>query len=207
MSTTTYPVRYAVDKPERFLRFQLLIRVLAFVVIGILGLSLGLLFWAAYVGLAMFAAIRLSGDRDAATYLNEDGPRILGALRWFAAIAAWFGLVADRLPDRSAQEIVRIEVERSGQPTAASALWRLLFGLPSALVLTLLGLIGWFVWVWAAISVLLNERVGDAAYAYLAGLQRWTVRLLAYQASLVEDYPPFSFQDTPAALPPSSDSV
>jgi hypothetical protein len=197
MTANVYPVRYHVDRPARFERLHLLIRLLAFVVLGMLGLSLGLLFWAAYVGLAIFAAARLSGPRGPVTYLEEDGPRVLRGLTWFAAVFAWMGLVTDRLPDRSPQEVVRIDIERSGSPTAASALWRLLIGLPSALILCLLGLIGWFVWVWAALSVLLNERVGDGASAYLTGLQRWTVRLLAYQASLVEAYPPFSFEESP----------
>jgi hypothetical protein len=203
MTTTTYPVRYNVHKPARYVRVQLLIRILAFIVLGIVGLSLGLLFWAAYVGLAVFAAARLSGGTDPAAYLATDGPRILRALSWFAAICAWFGLVTDRLPDRSPEEIVRLEIEPSGRPTVGSALVRLVTGLPSAFVLWLLGIIGWFVWLWAAICVLVNERVGDGAYRYLTGLQRWTVRLLAYQASLVAAYPPFSFEETPQALPPA----
>jgi Domain of unknown function (DUF4389) len=203
MTTTTYPVHYHVDKPARFGRLQLLIRVLAFFVLGIVGLSLGLLFWAAYAGFAIFAGARLAGDRDPAAYLATDGPRVLRVLSWVAAIGAWFGLVADRLPDRSPQEIVRVEVEPGGRPTAGSALLRLLLGLPSALVLWVLGIVGWFVWLWAAACVLLRERVGDAAYRYLAGLQRWTIRLYAYQASLVEQYPPFSFDETPPELPPA----
>ena len=202
MTTTTYPVHYNIDKPARFGRLQILIRVLAFMVLGIVGLSLGLLFWAAYAGFAVFAAARLSGERDPAAYLEQDGPRVLRVLSWFAAIGAWFGLVADRLPDRSPQEIVRIDVERTGRPTASSALLRLLLGLPSAFVLCLLGIVGWFVWLWAAFSVLMRERVGDGAFAYLTGLQRWTIRLLAYQASLVDQYPPFSFGETPPVVPP-----
>ncbi len=207
MTTTLYPVRYRVEKPARFMRLQLLIRLLAFVVLGLLGLSLGLLFWAAYIGLAVFAAARLSGPRDPAAYMAQDGPRVLRGLTWFAAVLAWLGLVTDRLPDGSPQEVVRIDIELSGSPTAASALWRLLIGLPSALVLCLLGVIGWFVWVWAALSVLVNERVGDAALAYLTGLQRWTVRLLAYQASLVEAYPPFSFGEPPPQQLPAGPVV
>jgi hypothetical protein len=207
MTTTLYPVRYHVDRPARFMRLRLLIRLLAFVVLGLLGLSLGLLFWAAYVGLAIFAAARLSEPRDPAAYMEEDGPRVLRGLTWFAAVFAWMGLVTDRLPHRSPQEVVRIDIERSGSPTTASALWRLLIGLPSALVLCLLGVIGWFVWVWAALCVLVNERVGDVALAYLTGLQRWTVRLLAYQASLVEAYPPFSFDESPPQQLPAGPVV
>lgn len=194
-----YPVHYSAERAERFTRFQLLVRIIAFVALGILGLSLGLAYMAAYLILPVFAAVRLSGGRDSSGYLEEDGPRLVRALDWSAAVLSWFGLVAERLPDREPDELVHISVERGGAPTAASALWRILVGLPSALVLWLLGLIGGLVWIWAAISVLVHERVGAGAFAYLAGLQRWAVRLLAYQASLVEPYPPFSFDDTPPA--------
>jgi hypothetical protein len=198
-----YPVRYSVDKPARFTRLQLLIRVLAFVVLGMLGLSLGLLFMAAYVALPIFAAARLSG-RDAASYLEEDGPRVVRALRWFAAVFAWLGLATETLPLRSPEETVHLEVERSGQPTSSSALWRLLIGLPSALLLGLLAFVGGFVWLWAALIVLMSERVGDGTFRFLAGLQRWSIRLLAYQASLVDPYPPFSFDSSESPTLPAA---
>lgn len=198
-----YPVHYSVDKPLVFTRLQLLVRVLAFVVLGMLGLSLGLLFMAAYVALPVFAASRLS-SRDSASYLAEDGPRVVRALRWFAAVFAWLGLATETLPLRSPDETVHLEVEPSGQPTASSALWRLLIGLPSALLLGLLAFVGGFVWLWSALMVLLNERVGDGAFAFLTGVQRWSIRLLAYQASLVEPYPPFSFDDQPSPTLPEA---
>lgn len=197
---SAYPVHYSVDKPAQFTRFQLLVRVFAFVVLGMLGLSLGLLFMVAYVALPVFAASRLSG-RDSASYLDEDGPRVVRALRWFAAIFAWLGMATETVPVRSPEETVHLEVERSGQPTASSAMWRLLFGLPSAFLLGLLAFVGGFVWLWAAFVVLISERVGDGAFRFLAGIQRWSIRLLAYQASLVEPYPPFSFDDRPTTLP------
>lgn len=195
-----YPVRYHVEKPARFTRLQLLIRVLASILVGIPGLWTGTLVFA-YIALPLFAAVRLADRRDPAAYLDEDGPRIVRALGWFAAVFAWFGLTSDRLALYTPEETVRIQVERSGRPTARSALWRLLIGLPSALVLNLLGAIAILVWLWAAVSVLRNERVGDGAFSFLTGVQRWVIRLLAYQASLVEPYPPFSFDDTPDELP------
>lgn len=202
-----HPVHYSVDRPERFTRLQLLIRVLAFIVLGIVGLSLGLVFMAAYLGLPLFAAARLSGRPEPGSYLDEDGPRLTRLLSWFAAVYSWFGLVSVRLPDRTPGEVVRVEIERGGQPTTASALWRLLLGLPSALALWLLSLIGCLVWLWAAITILLHERVGGGAFDFLAGLQRWAVRLLAYQASLIDEYPPFSFDDVPRPPPDSEDDV
>jgi hypothetical protein len=197
---TAYPVHYIAERPARFTRFQLLVRVLAVIVLGIAGMSLGLVFTMAYLGLPLFAAARLAGGRDPAAYVEEDGARIARLLRWLAAVYAWFGLVAERVPERP-DETVHVEIERAGRPTPASALWRLIIGPPSALVLWLLGAIGGLVWLWAALCVLVSERVGEGAFAYLAGLQRWAIRLLAYQASIVEPYPPFSFEELPPAFP------
>jgi hypothetical protein len=191
-----HPVHLAIEPSERFTRLQLLIRLLAFVVLGMLGLSLGGLFVAAYLVLPAIAAVRLTGRRDAARYLERDGPRLIAALRWFTAVYAWFGLATDKLPLRSPEETMRLEVRSTGRPTPGTALLRIVLGLPSALVLALLGVMGWLVWLWAALTVLVRERVGEGALSFLIGMQRWAVRLLVYQASLVEEYPPFSFEET-----------
>jgi hypothetical protein len=195
-----YPVHYTVTKPTRFTRLQLLVRLLASAALGLLGLSLGLLVLVAFIALPAFAATRLS-SRDGESYLREDGPRVARLLAWMAAVYAWFALVTDALPRRQPDETVQVRIEPLGTPDAATALWRLLVGLPSAVVLAFLGCLGGLVWLWSALRVLLFEQVGDSAHAYLAGVQRWTVRLLAYQAALVDVYPPFSFDDGPATLP------
>lgn len=193
-------VRYQVEPSARFTRFQLLVRVLAFCALGILGLSFGTLFAFAYLALPVFAAARLA-SRDDRAYVPGDGPRVVAALRWFAAVSAWAGLVAERLPGRTPDETVHLDVRFTGQPTSVSAVTRILYGLPSAFVLAILCWVGVFVWLWAALCVLLTERVGPGAFGYLVGLQRWSLRLLAYQASLVDEYPPFSFADAPPSPP------
>lgn len=196
---STYPVHYHVDRPEHFSRLQLAIRILAFLALGVLGISFGLIFAFAYLALPAYAASRLSAASPG-DYASKDGPRVLRALHWLAAVSAWAGLIAERLPGHAPDEEVHIAVDPQPSATASAALWRVATGLPSALVLAALCWIGVFVWLWAALSVLLTERVGHRAFRYLEGLQRWSIRLLAYQASLVSDYPPFSFADQPASL-------
>lgn len=199
---TSFPVRYSVNRPERMTRLQLLIRVVAFVALGALGLSFGSLFAFAYLALPVYAASRLAYHDDARSYLDRDGPQVVKALQWFAALCAWAGLITENLPGRRPDEAVSLQLENTAQrPTSPSAIVRVLLGLPSALILMLLYWVGALVWLWAALSILVNERVGRGSFDYLVGLQRWTVRLLAYQASLVDDYPPFSFSDIPPALP------
>src|SRR5690606_8528032 len=201
--TSSYPVHYSVERPLRFSRINLLIRVVAFLAIGVLGLSFGTVFLFAYLAFPVIAASRLAGAAEPGAYLQKDGPRVVAALRWLAAICAWAGLVAERLPTRSPAETVTLELDETWHRTAtpSSAIWRIVAGLPSALVLAILGWLGAFVWLWAALSILFTERVGPGAFNYLVGLQRWSIRLLAYQASLVDEYPPFSFSDPAPELP------
>ena len=202
---TAYPVHYTVSHPAGFTRIQLVIRVVAFLVLGLVGLSFGTVFLVAYLGLPVWAAIRLSGGRSPEEYVRDDGATVMAGLRWFAALSAWAGLVTDRIPSRSPDETVSLVVDPTApSPTTSSALWRIVTGLPSGLVLALLGWVGSLVWLWAALCVLFTERIGDGAFHYLVGLQRWSIRLLAYQASLVNDYPPFSFSDSPPPPVPAA---
>jgi hypothetical protein len=195
-----YPVRVQIDRPEVMVRSrgQLAIRLVAFLALAVVGLSVGLLFVFAYLALAIYAASRLSAVPE--TYVKEDTPRVLGLLRWVAGVSAWLALLVEHLPGR-ADEAVHVAVApRTGLPRR-SILWRILAGLPSALVLMLLSIVGVAVWLWSALSVLVRRRVGNLAYFYLAGLQRWAIRLLAYQAALTDAYPPFSLGEGQAALP------
>lgn len=191
---TDYPVHYYVSHPNRFTRVQLLARVVAFCALGVVGVSFGTIFAFAYLALPVVAAIRL-GSLNPEAYRSTDGPHIVRALRWFAAVCAWAGLVSDRIPSEAPDDIVQVRFDSHARPTPSSAIWRVISGLPSALALAVLGCIGSLVWLWAALSVAITERVGQMAFRYLAGVQRWSIRLLAYQASLVDEYPPFSFSD------------
>ena len=196
----TYPVHFTVAPPGRFTPAQLLVRLIAFIGLGMLGLSFGTLFSLAYVALPAYAAARLASLGSTEAYRRDDGPRVQALLRWIAAVSAWVGLVVDRLPARSPAELVALtlDAEPPARHTASSALLRIVTGLPSALVLMVLCTIGIFVWLWAALSILLSEQVGPLAHQYLIGLQRWSVSLHAYQACLLDEYPPFSFVDGPA---------
>jgi hypothetical protein len=198
-------VHLAIARPPRFRRLQLLLRVVVFCTLGMVGLSFAGLFMLAYLALPVYAAMRANTPDGAAAYVRDDRGRVLVLLRWFAAVNAWLGLVTDSLPVRSPDEVVNLVVDGvPSPPTSGSALARVLTGLPSALVLMFLGCIGAFVWAWAALTILLDERVGPTASAYLRGLQQWSVRLLAYQASLTDAYPPFSFNDAPALAGPGA---
>jgi hypothetical protein len=195
---SNYPVRFEVEPVARFTRVQLLIRLAAQLALGMFGVSLGTVFWVGYLLLPIYAASRIASLGSPARYAETDGPRVMRALHWFAAVSSWASLVTESLPAGDPAETVRVELEPT--PVASSpisAILRIFTGFLSALVLCILGFFGAFIWLWSAFTILTSERVGPGASSYLAGLERFSLRLLAYQACLVDQYPPFSFPDGP----------
>lgn len=192
-----YPVHFEALAPGRFTRLQLGLRILAGLALGVVGVSAGGVFCLCYLLLPVVAAVRISARGSCADYALVDGPRILHALRWLASVTSWLGLAAERLPHESPNETVRLTVDGTPKQSAGAAALRILWGLPSAFLLALLSLFGALVWLWAAVTILLGERVAPSAWAYLVGVQRYGYRLLAYQAALVDDSPPLALSETP----------
>jgi hypothetical protein len=73
-------------------------------------------------------------------------------------------------------------------------LLRILYAIPSLVVLAILSFVGAIVWVIAAALVLLDETYPESMWRFLLGLVRWEACLLAYLASLVDRYPPFTVE-------------
>jgi hypothetical protein len=122
-------------------------------------------------------------------------------LRWVVAIYAYLGILTDRFPTERPEEVVRFEVRTGGSPTVGSALLRLIYSNPSALVLGLLGIVSAVIWVIAAVMVLIQENYPDGLYNFQRGILRWEARLLGYHASLVDEYPPFALDTGPEPAP------
>jgi hypothetical protein len=192
----SYPVTFDLERPAKMARAHVFLRILILVLASWIagsGGGLGLV----YLGFPVAAAILISqkgGDR----YVAEDGERVTGWLAFIVGILAYLALLTDELPG-GGRRPVRLEIVRSGSPTVGSALLRILKGIPSAFVLALIGFVGWIVGLIAAISILLNESYPEGLWNFQRGVVRWEARLLGYLASLVEPYPPFSFDTGPAA--------
>ncbi len=180
------PVVFDVDRPPAFRRAHVVLRLLLLVVISWIGHPFGLL----WIGLPVVAAILVS-QKGGQRYVDEQGPAVTRALRWIVGVVAYLALLTD---DVTGGEGLRLEVRRSGSPTVGSALLRILYAIPSMIVLAILGFAGAVVWVLAAVWVLVAERYPERFWRFLRGLVRWYARLLAYLASLVGDYPPFSLR-------------
>jgi len=197
---TDYPVTFDVARPEKFERPQVFLRILVAVILSILGGALGWIFGLVYLALPVVAAIFVS-QKGGEKYLAEDGPRVTGWLRWIVAFYAYLGILAERFPTEKPEEIVRFEVQTGGTPTVGSALLRLIYSIPSALVLSILAIVSAVIWLIAAVMVLVQENYPEGLYNFQRGILRWEARLLGYHASLVEQYPPFALDTEPEPAP------
>ena len=187
---TDYPVTFNIQKPEKFDRVQLALRLVLALILGILSLPVGWFVGLVYLAFPLLSAVFVSGKKE--KFLTEDGPRMTGWLTWVLAIYAYLALLTDRVPTEKPEQRVSYQVRTSGTPTVGSALLRLIFSIPSAFVLALLTIVGAIVWIIAAVMVLIKEDYPDGLYNFNLGVMRWEARLLAYHSSLVDAYPPFS---------------
>jgi hypothetical protein len=193
---TSYPAIFDVQRPEKFDRAQIFLRLLVVIILSIFAGAIGWIFGLVYLVFPVIAAVLIS-QKNGQRYLQEDGERVTGWLRWVLAVYAYLGLLTDKLPTEKPEEIIRFEVRTSGQPTVGSALLRLIFSIPSAFVLGILGIVSAIVLVIAIISVLINETYSQGLYDFQRGILRWQARLLAYHSSLVDEYPPFAVDTGP----------
>jgi hypothetical protein len=199
---TDYPVTFDVVRPEKFQRPHMVIRILVLIILSILAGAIGWILGLVYLVFPVLAAIYIS-QKGAEQFLQQDGPRMTGWLRWVIALYTYLAILTDRFPTEKPEEIVRFEVRTTGTPTVGSALLRLIFSIPSAFVLGLLSIVGGILWIIAAIMVLVQENYPDGMYNFQRGLMRWEARLLGYHASLVDQYPPFALDMEPEAAGPA----
>lgn len=182
----TDPVVFDVERPRVFQRAHVFLRIALLIVVGWIAHPFGLL----WLGVPIAAAI-LIAQKSGERYLAEDAPRVTGVLNWILDLVAYLALLTDRLPG-GGEHPARFHVEVSGEPTVGSALLRILYAIPSVIVLAILAFVGSIVWVIAAVFVLVKEDYPESLWRFLRGIVRWEAFLVAYLASLIERYPPFT---------------
>ena len=192
----TYPVQVEAASPLRFDRVQLALRLVIAIALGWVGISAGWLGCALFLALPVVAAVAIS-TRGAQAYLDDTGPKVWRVVSWLLAFSAYMLLLTDRFPAGEPTG-VQIQIRPEGRPTTSSALIRLITSLPSGLVLALLGFVSSVLFVIGAVTILIGQHVPDWILGFQRGMLRWQARLAAYHASLVDEYPPFSFEADPA---------
>jgi hypothetical protein len=176
----SYAVTFDVERPTRFDRAHVLMRVPLLIIVGWIGHPIGL----PWLGLPVVAAI-LVARKGGRRYLDEDGPTVTHVLNWILGLVAYLALLTDRLPGGEGSA-PRFQVERSGSPTMESSLLRIVYAIPSVIVLAILSFFGAIVWLIAAVCVLIGETYPASLWRFLRGLVTREARLFAYLASLVE---------------------
>lgn len=190
----SYPVSFDLDRPPRFARVQVALRLAVIVALAVIGLPAGFIGTALYLLLPIVAAVLIS-QKGATRYLEDDGPWILRVLTWLLAFQAYVGLLTEEFPTKNPERLVRFTVPASGNPTMGEALLRLVLTIPHALVLALLGIVAGIVWLISMVLVLLHEEYPPAFHTFLLRVLRWQARVIAWHASLVDVYPPFSLEE------------
>jgi hypothetical protein len=108
-------------------------------------------------------------------------------------------LITDRIPIDD--ERARVELRFTGRPTIGTALARLITSIPSVVALFFVGFVSCLLWVVSLLTILFSGTVPASIIDFQSGYLRWQARLIAYHASFVAEYPPFSFRDRPSNLP------
>jgi hypothetical protein len=182
---SNHPVQLQVDRPGQTERIHVVTRLALLLAFAALGCSS--VYWALYLALPAAVAIvllRKGGER----YLAEDAPRIVKALKWLASAYGYLWLLTDVLPTAQGSP-VDLSIEVGGQPTATSALLRLLFTLPALVILAVLSAAAGVFWVVGAMFILVRKRLPGAIADFLTLTLRFQFRLVAYHLSLVDQYP------------------
>ncbi len=194
-----YPATFNVTLPEEFDKAQVVLRVVIVIVLSVLQVG-NIIFGGAYLLLPVLAAI-LIAQKGPAQYLEdaEEGPTKW--LRYLLGFYSYMALATDKLPTSAPEEVVDLKVEPNGTPSVGSALIRIILAIPHAIVLALLGIIFAICWIVAAIAILINGTYPEWAASFIRGYLRWTARVMVYMASLVDEYPPFSFEGGAAGAP------
>src|SRR5947209_15963159 len=92
---------------------------------------------------------------------------------------------------------MRLEFEYPTQPNKLTFV-KWILAIPQLIVLGFVGIVAWFMWIYAWFSVLITETYPRNAYDFLVGFARWATRVNAYIFFIAEEYPPFSMDEIPS---------
>ena len=117
--------------------------------------------------------------------------------RFNARVAAYIFLLRDEYPSTDEHQAVTLDI---AYPDAAEQLNRVmplikwLLAIPHYIVLTLLGILVFFVTIIAWFAILIVGRYPSGLFNFTVGFMRWAQRVGAYTTLLTTDrYPPFRF--------------
>jgi hypothetical protein len=197
-----YPATFDVQMPKEFDKAQVVLRILIVVVLAFLQIG-NIVFSGSYLILPIVAAVLIS-QKGPEKYLEDAQSGPVKWLRYVMMFYAYMALATDKLQTEDPEEVIQFNVTATGKPSVGNALMRLILAIPHAIVLFFLGIAFVVVWLIAAGSILVNGNQPGWTEAYIRSYLRWIARLLAYMASLVDEYPPFSLDSGTATVEPAA---
>jgi hypothetical protein len=205
MDQPAYPVRFAIDYPDRPLNrlttlFRIFVAIPILIVLGTVSGSSwqwttnGERVTAAGAGGILFAGPLLM------ILFRQKYPRWwfdwnLELMRFTNRVIAYLALMDDRYPSTDEHQSIHLEYD---YPNAAQDLnrgmplikWLLAF--PHYIVLFVLGILAFFAVVIAWFAILFTGRYPRGLFDFVEGTMRWHNRVVGYAFTLVTDrYPPF----------------
>jgi hypothetical protein len=184
----SYPVRFDVPYPGRFLRWMVLVKwLLAAPHYVLLRYAFGPL-QLACSGIAFFWIL-----------FTERYPRGLfdlwvGTERWNAQVGAYIGLMRDEYPPFSwapGAYPVTYEVDYPDRLSRWLIFVKWLLLVPHYIVLLALWIAALVGYIIAFFAILFTQQFPRGLFDFLVGVDRWTYRVVAYFALLRDEYPPF----------------
>lgn len=185
-----YPVHLQVQYPEGGKRWMILVRwILAIPHLLIVNVLNNLS--SVITLIALFAILFTTKYPESLFRLQ------VGIQRW--SQNAWAYVVFhDQYPPFSFEDgqypPVSYTVERQERYARFMPLIKWLLAIPHYVVLFLLFIGAIFAFLWLIVVVLATGRYPQGVFNYLVGVQRWSARVFAYVALLVDEYPPFSMK-------------
>jgi len=190
----SYPLTYSVDYPDRDLdRVTSFFRIFTVIPIAIV---LGTL-QAANYGILFPSTLLMILFRKKYPRWWFDWNREL--LRFAARVNAYGVLMSDVYPSTDEEQYIKLELEYPNAETDLSRglpLIKWFLAIPHYVVLFFLGIAAFVCAIIAWFAILFTGRYPRSLFDFVAGVQRWVLRVVAYAFALTTDkYPPFSLQE------------
>jgi hypothetical protein len=184
----SYPVRLNIDYPESMSRLTFVKWILAIPHLIIL-YALNIV-WEVLSLIAFFAILFTGAYPEGLFNFN------CGIMRWQANVTAYMQLMRDEYPpfsfDAGAYAPVHMEIDAPTNLQRWAPLYKWILAIPHFIILGVLGIIAFFVVIYAGIMVLISGKYPEGAFKFVVGVQRWSLRATTYAFFMHDQYPPFS---------------
>jgi hypothetical protein len=190
MATGGYPVTFEADYPQGGIdRWRPFVQ----------GWLLTIPHWFAlfFVAIGAYIAIIISWF---AVLITGRYPRglfdfVAGTLRWSNRVTGYTYLMTEQYPPFSMGEEPQYPIRTRFQYPEKIARWRplvhWLLAIPHLIVVYFLALAAFFAYVIVWFSIVFTRAYPPGLFNFIAGVQRWNTRVVAYYLWMTEEYPPF----------------